>query len=290
MSITQSKNKEEFVMNDTVTDLRPDPIITVEKPHKELDIPTTFGLISSLALIGFAVWMGQSQANFFNLPSVFIVILGTLAVTAISYTSEELSRAGGSIRSTIIRDVRSLSSLARTLLDLSVLSKKKGLLAVSQNESELSKNPFLHQAMQLAADGFPAHDIEQILQQDIEALVERQKKAASMLRRASEIAPGMGLIGTLVGLVQMLAQLDNPASIGPAMAIALLTTFYGAIMGTVVLAPLAAKIERNIAEDTTHLNLIMAAAACIARQENPRRLEIILNSILPPLHRIRYFD
>ena len=100
----------------------------------------------------------------------------------------------------------------------------------------------------------------------------------------------MGLIGTLIGLVQMLADLQNPETIGPSMAVALLTTFYGAILGTAVLAPMAAKLERNSNDEAMIHTLVLIAMSSISRQDNPRRLEMLLNSELPPNHRIRYFD
>jgi chemotaxis protein MotA len=111
-----------------------------------------------------------------------------------------------------------------------------------------------------------------------------------VLRRASEVAPAMGLIGTLVGLVQMLGSLSDPSAIGPAMALALLTTFYGAVLGNVVLSPLAAKVERAAEEDALVKTLYTIGAVSIARQENPRRLEMLLNAVLPPGKRIQYFD
>ena len=126
--------------------------------------------------------------------------------------------------------------------------------------------------------------------QEVDALLERHRRAASIIRRGSEVAPAMGLIGTLVGLVQMLAQLDDPSSIGPAMAVALLTTFYGAILGTIVLGPLSGKLERNSNSEAMIKNLVLTAMGSIARQENPRRLEMLLNSELPPDKRIRFFD
>ena len=99
----------------------------------------------------------------------------------------------------------------------------------------------------------------------------------------------MGMIGTLIGLIQMLANLNDPESIGPAMAIALLTTFYGAILAYMVFAPIAAKIERNAAEERLIQQIYMTGAASIARQENPRELETLLNTILPPHERLDYF-
>ncbi|HLF58773.1 MAG TPA: MotA/TolQ/ExbB proton channel family protein, partial [Alphaproteobacteria bacterium] len=118
----------------------------------------------------------------------------------------------------------------------------------------------------------------------------RHIKGASVLRKGAEVAPAMGLIGTLVGLVQMLGRLDDPGTIGPAMAVALLTTFYGAVLANVVLAPLASKLERNSREELLVKHIFLMAASSIARQENPRRLEMLLNSVLPPSKRVQFFD
>ena len=273
-----------------LVDTSPDPVIYIEEAETTVDISTLVGLVGSVALIAVAIIMESAGVNFFNIAAVMIVVLGTIAVTAVSYTGEELRSAWGTIMGTVVRQSSPAKTMASQILDLSVLARKKGILSLTSYDRELGKEPFLKQSIQLVSDGFQPPDIEHFLQQEIETGYERYRKAASILRRASEIAPGMGLIGTLIGLVQMLAQLENPQTIGPAMAIALLTTFYGATLGTVILAPLAVKVERNAAEEATLRTLIMAGAASIAKQENPRRLEIILNSILPPGGRIKYFD
>jgi chemotaxis protein MotA len=164
------------------------------------------------------------------------------------------------------------------------------MLALSSLEPELRRDPIVARAAVLVTDGYSGDDVERVLTQELDSLVERHRRSASILRRAAEIAPAMGLIGTLVGLVQMLAELDNPANIGPAMAVALLTTFYGAIMANVILMPLAAKLERNSNDEALIKTLVMLAMGSIARQENPRRLEMLLNSELPPDEQIKYFD
>jgi chemotaxis protein MotA len=128
------------------------------------------------------------------------------------------------------------------------------------------------------------------MRRDLQATLQRHAKGAGVLRKAAEYAPAMGLIGTLIGLVQMLGNLDDPSAIGPAMAVALLTTFYGAVLANMLLSPLAAKLERN-SEDEALLNLVyLTAAVSMGRQENPRRLEMLLNSILPPAKRVHYFN
>ena len=267
-----------------------DPGIRVAPPRVSADLSTILGLISAVGLIMAAIAMGSSNANFLNGPSFLIVVLGTMAATAVSYTWAEIKHVPGILGNTMIRRYRAPADLAVQLMDIAAVARKKGLLSLSAAESELKKDPFLFRAVQLVTDGYNGEDIDRVLGQEVDALAERHRRSASILRRASEVAPAMGLIGTLVGLVQMLAQLDDPSSIGPAMAVALLTTFYGAIMGTVILGPLAAKLERNSGDETMIKNLILTAMGSIARQENPRRLEMLLNSELPPEHRIRYFE
>ena len=228
--------------------------------------------------------------TFSNVPSFLIVILGTMTVTSVSFTWEEFSNAGRVIGNSLFRKRLPAATMAKQLLDIAVLAKKRGLLALAGAENELKKDPHLFKAAQIVTDGYNAEDIERVLAQDLDALVERHRRSANILRRGAEISPAMGLIGTLIGLVQMLANLQDPETIGPAMAVALLTTFYGAILGTAVLSPMAAKLERNSNDEAILRTLIMIAMSSIARQDNPRRLEMLLNSELPPSERIQYFD
>lgn len=264
--------------------------VHIAKSKTSLDLTTVFGLILTFILISIAIMIGRSDANFFNLPSVLIVVLGTITVTSISFSWEEFSNAGKIIGNSLFRKRLRASLMAKQLMDIALLAKKRGLLALAGAENELKKDPQLYKAVQIVTDGYNAQDIERVLAQDLDALVERHRRSASILRRGAEISPAMGLIGTLIGLVQMLANLQDPETIGPAMAVALLTTFYGAILGTAVLSPMAAKLERNSNEEAMLRTLIMIAMSSIARQDNPRRLEMLLNSELPPSERINYFD
>jgi chemotaxis protein MotA len=267
-----------------------DPQIRIATPKVALDLTTILGIVLTFALISIAIYIGKSDANFFNVPSLLIVVLGTITVTSISYSWDEFKNTGKIIGNSLFHRRLKPSLMARQLMDIAILAKKRGLLALASAESELKKEPHLYKAAQIVTDGYSPEDIERVLSQDLDSLVERHRRSASVLRRASEISPAMGLIGTLIGLVQMLANLQDPESIGPAMAVALLTTFYGAILGTAVLSPMAAKLERNSNEEATIRSLIMIAMSSIARQDNPRRLEMLLNSELPPGDQIKYFD
>ena len=265
------------------------PSVSIAKPIIKMDMVTILGLTFAMGLIGMAIAMGGTDANFINGPSILIVILGTMAATAVSYTPDELKRTGKILGKSAFRRIQSPGKLAKALMDFSVVGRKKGVLALGQFEGEVKKEPFLSNAMQLVVDGYEADYIDSVLTNEIESLVERHKRAASITRRASEVAPAMGLIGTLVGLVQMLANLESPETIGPSMAVALLTTFYGAILGTIIMAPLSVKLEKNSSDEALIKSLIRDAAVSIAKQENPRQLEMRLNSELPPSERIQYF-
>jgi len=265
------------------------PNVRVPSVRKVMDFVTLLGLIFSFGLIVAAITMGQSDAKFINGPSVMIVVLGTITASCIPYTGMELRQSISTILTSFVRPLRNIPSLATSLIDLAVIARKKGLLSMANYENQTKNEPFLLYALGLVTDGYNYDDVKHILEQDIEKEEERAKRAASILKRASEVAPAMGLIGTLVGLVQMLAELENPEAIGPAMALALLTTFYGAILGTVVMAPLAAKIEKNAADQATAKIMVLKTALSMIKQENPRNLEMIINGQLPPSLRIKYF-
>ncbi len=263
--------------------------LSITPPQAKIDFPTILGLLIAFCLIGAALVFGGSISSFFNVPAMFIVIGGTIAVTSIAYRSEDLAKAWSILKASMFYHIRSPKILATQLMDVAVLAKQKGVLALSQQEDELNKDPYIAFAMRYITDGFKTEDVLQILTHDMDSLIDRHKTGASIIRRASEVAPAMGLIGTLVGLVQMLSQLNDPSSIGPAMAVALLTTFYGAILGTVILAPMAAKLERNASLDIMMKDLIISASVSIAKMESPRKLETVLNAALPPDQKIIYF-
>ena len=170
------------------------------------------------------------------------------------------------------------------------MARRHGILSLQDVLDTLRFEPFLQKGVAMVVDGVPSEETEAILRRDVLAMMQRHARSASVLRRASELAPAMGLIGTLIGLVQMLSNLDDPSTIGPSMAIALLTTFYGAILANIVLVPLASKLERNSSLEELVNSIYVLGVASIGRQENPRRLEMLINSIMPPSSRIRFFD
>jgi chemotaxis protein MotA len=217
------------------------------------------------------------------------VIGGTFGVTTACFSLRDMANAAKTVARTFMRPHDHPGEAAEQLLQLSQIARHKGTLALQNYMIALEDSPMLHQGLQMVIDGTPGEEVERIMRREVQALAQRQSRSVSILRKAAEISPAMGLIGTLVGLIQMLGNLDDPSTIGPSMAVALLTTFYGALLANVVFTPLASKMERNAAEDMLINHMHVMSTASIARQENPRRLEMLLNTILPPSERVDYF-
>ncbi|WP_240932663.1 motility protein A [Pelagibius litoralis] len=255
-----------------------------------VDFATLLGISGAFAMIAGAMVLGGQPSAFLDIPAVLIVIGGTFLVTTVSFSLGEVGHAQGLMFRAAVYHAETQENAVLQALYLADLARKRGRLALQNVTDELADAPFLHHAISLVVDGLPAEEVERILAQDTQATYERHLRSAGILRRAGEVAPAMGLIGTLVGLVQMLGNLDDPSTIGPAMAVALLTTFYGAVLANMVFTPLATKLERNAQIESVVRQIYTIGAASISRQENPRRLEMLLNTVLAPSQRVDYFS
>ena len=255
-----------------------------------VDFATLLGVSGAFAMIAGAMVLGGQPSAFVDIPAILIVIGGTFLVTSVSFTLAEVGQAQGLMMRAAVYHAETPENAVLQALYLADLARKRGRLALQTVTDDLRQSPFLYRAITLVVDGMPAEEVERILAQDTQATYERHLRSAGVLRRAGEVAPAMGLIGTLIGLVQMLGNLDDPSSIGPAMAVALLTTFYGAVLANMVFTPLATKLERNAQVESVVRQIYTIGAASISRQENPRRLELMLNTVLAPSRRVEYFD
>ena len=266
------------------------PQLRLQFAQNRMDSATILGLIIALSVIGVALYMGGNLGAFVNLPSILIVVGGTCAITLTSFSMGDIAALPKIIGRAIFRRDQDVKQLMKQLLEIASIAKKHGVLSLQKIENSVRRDRFLHRAVQFVSDGYTAPDIQRILTREIDSIRQRHKQSVDILYRAAEVAPAMGLIGTLVGLVHMLAHLDDPSIIGPSMAVALLTTLYGAFLGTVILSPLAAKLDRNSAREELEKTLIMLSALSMAKHENPRRLEMQMNSEVSPTDEIRFFE
>jgi chemotaxis protein MotA len=274
---------------------RGDMPVRVAPRQGGIDFATFFGLFGAIGLIVVAILLEGTPITFIdvpfiNIPAVLLVVAGTFAVTMVSYSLQEVWQAQPIMVRTLIRSGQTPNDAAMRMLQLAERARRRGILQLQAELYGLRPEPFLHRSMSMLVDGIAVEEIERNLTFETHAMMQRHVRSAGILRRAAEVAPAMGLIGTLVGLVQMLGNLNNPESIGPAMAVALLTTLYGALLANVVFLPLASKLERNSATELLINQIYILGSLSIGRQENPRRLELVLNTILPATQRVKYFD
>jgi chemotaxis protein MotA len=263
--------------------------LTQPATRGSVDIATIFGILGAALLIGLAIFWGGSPGSFIDIPSIFIVIGGTFGVVTACFSLRDMGGAFGNVGSTVFRRNLKAGEAALQLLQLAQIARYRGVLAIQSYMPAIEDRPMLKAGLAMVVDGTPAEDVERIMRREVQGAAQRQARSIAIIKKAADIAPAMGLIGTLVGLIQMLANLDDPNTIGPSMAVALLTTFYGALLSNVVFTPLASKLERNSAEDMLLNQLYVMAATSIGRQENPRRLEMLFNTVLTPSERVDYF-
>jgi chemotaxis protein MotA len=234
--------------------------------------------------------MGGTPMAFLNPPSVLIVIAGTVAITVVSFSIKDLMNIPKALLGMLVYRPHNPRDVGVTMIQIAERARSEGMLSMATVAKGLNQEPFLQKGLNLTVDGTKPDEIEKIMQQEINYTSSIQSKSVDLLRRGAEVAPAMGLIGTLIGLVQMLGNLSDPSTIGPAMQVALLTTFYGAVLAHMILLPLASKAERNYQNESVMNSLYMVCVLSIGREENPRRLEIQLNAMLPHYQRITYFD
>jgi chemotaxis protein MotA len=283
MAVSEIPSEIKVVPGDMV---RPAPSLGA---LRERDVATWFGFGAAFLLLVSAMVIGGSLPAYADLPAFLMVFGGTAAVTTMSFPLEAIRHLPQVLATTLIRGVPRNSNVARRLVALAEQARKTGPFSLENSLPELKDDRFLVKAAALVIDNTSPEEIERALRIELQATIARHRAAADILRRGGEVAPAMGLIGTLVGLVQMLSNLNNPSTIGPAMAVAILATLYGAVLANMVLLPLATKLDRNNHAEALVANLTIMAAVSIASHDSPRRLEVMLNSILPPAERITFF-
>lgn len=254
-----------------------------------MDIASLLGIVLGFSFVLMAILLGGSVGAFIDVPSICIVIAGTFAITTVCFSLQEIIKAQGLLMKTFLFSLPDSSEEAKKMLELAQKARANGLLAI-QGDIDGIPDAFVKQGFTMAVDGMNPETIESVMKTDTSMMAQRHINSVLVLKKASEIAPAMGLIGTLIGLVQMLGNLEDPSAIGPAMAVALLTTMYGAVLANMVFMPMAAKLERNSGEEVLLRKLYITSILSVVRQENPRQLEMLLNTILPPFKRVSVFD
>lgn len=245
-----------------------------------MDLATLIGLILGILIVAGAILIDSSLLDFVNLPGLTIVLVGTLAVTLIKYRLTSVVESFKLALVTVFLErTENPIMLIQKVRELSGVVRKEGILGLENIEIE---DPFLAKGIALSIDGHPTEFIEELLIQELEQSIERYSISEKVFRGVAETAPGLGMLGTLVGLVQMLNNMEDPNSVGPAMAVALLTTFYGAFIAQMIAIPLADKLHLKALDEHRNMSLVITSVQNILKGQNPRVITEVLSTYLPP--------
>ncbi len=246
-----------------------------------MDLATIIGTVLAFGLVLTAIFLGGGIGVFIDVPSLLIVVGGTIGAGLMNFPLKTMIGAAKVAKHALINKPEDPAARIKVMVDFSNKARREGALAL---EGELGQveDKFMKDGVQLIVDGQEPSAIESIMETEIDFLRDRHGKGAEIFSTLAAFAPALGLIGTLIGLVQMLQNMDDPSKIGPSMAVALLTTFYGAVLANLIFTPISGKLKARSSEETLLRELTMAGVMSIAAGDNPRLVEQKLNAHLAP--------
>lgn len=247
-----------------------------------MDIASLTGIVAGLGLIMSAILMGGDFSLFVNIPGIMIVVGGTLSATLLTFPLNDVMSAFKAAVFVFSSKQDNPNDMVFTMIELCKITRKEGLVGLSKTKSD---HAFVAKACMLISDGADEKIISDTLTIEIDAMKERHFIVQDVFTKMNAYAPAFGMIGTLIGLVQMLANLADPSSVGPAMGVALLTTFYGAVLAFMIFGPIAGKLKSITAKEVMNLQIIFDGASAITQDANPRMVYEKLSSYIPSSQR-----
>ena len=233
-----------------------------------MDIATIIGILLGFMVITTAIVAGGGWQMFIHIPSMAITIGGMLCATLIHFSLPQFLGIFSIVKKTIIAKVPSQTELIQKMVNYAAINRRDGALALEQEIPNLD-NSFFIKGLQMLVDGRDAEQIRDFMSIEIQYLENRHSTGKKILEFMGTAAPAFGMIGTLIGLVQMLRNLSSPEAIGGGMAVALLTTFYGALSANLIFIPLAGKLGIYSKAETTAIEMIVEGICAIAQGDNP---------------------
>ena len=246
-----------------------------------MDLGTVVGTLMAFALIGWAVYAGGSYGAFVDVPSLLIVFGGSFCVTLISIPLDKARVVWNVTKKTLFNRPVSPQKLIAILVSFAEIARRDGILSLEVHCKNI-EDPFIVHGVQMAVDGTDPELIEQIMETELDNLVERHDAGRALFETLGRYAPAFGMIGTLVGLVTMLANMTDHSKIGSGMAVALLTTLYGSVFANIIALPFADKLARRSAEEVLLKTIVIKGVMSIQSGDNPRVVEQKLKTFLPP--------
>jgi len=246
-----------------------------------MDVATLGGLFVAGVLVIASILMGGSGSWFINYPSMMIVLGGTMGATLLAYPIGDVLSVFGVVKNVFLHRSHSVSQLIPMISQVARKARQEGILAFESQLNQI-EDPFLVRGLQMAIDGMEASAIEDVMSTEIIYLDERHKLGADIFTTMGTFAPAVGMLGTIIGLVQMLMQMEDPSQIGAPMAVALLTTFYGTLLANLLFLPVAEKLKTRSKQELLIKHLVLQGIISIQTGDNPRVVEQKLKAFLAP--------
>ncbi len=244
-----------------------------------MDLATIIGALAGIVIMGGAIYLGGNAIIFVNVQSLLIVLGGTFAGTMVSFSMRDLLNIPGIVRKALQDHNMNSVEIIDILVGFAEKARREGLLALEQDVIEIDDS-FLQQGIQLVVDGTDPELVRNILETKLTFLEERHGQGRSIMSRMGQLSPAFGMIGTLIGLIQMLSKLDDPSNLGSGMAVALITTLYGAMLANLFFIPLSGKLKVRSEEEILMKEVMIEGILSIQAGENPRIVEEKLKAFL----------
>jgi chemotaxis protein MotA len=244
-----------------------------------MDFATLIGIISGIALVVSSIMLNSGLDLFWSPPSLMIVLGGTIAATLIAYPINELFRVIRHFLKVFVTKRTDHYELIDTMVGLCNLARKGGVLAIESRLNQID-NKFLTKGLRLTVDGKDEATVQGLLRREINQIQKSHKDGWDIFNQMGKFSPAFGMIGTLIGLIQMLSDLGNIETVGPKMAVALITTFYGALMANLIFIPVTVKLRRRSATETLEMNLVLEGITYIRKGVNPRFMKEVLENYM----------
>ena len=250
-----------------------------------MDIATLIGIVVSFGLVITSILLGGDGTWFVNAPSLMIVIGGTMGATLLAYPLGDVLSVFKVVQNVFMNKSQSVSELIPMIAGFAKKARQEGILSF---ESQLDKieDPFLVHGIQMAIDGMESSAIEDVMTTEIIFVEERHRLGADIFRTMGTFAPAVGMLGTIIGLVQMLMQMEDPSQIGAPMAVALLTTFYGTLLSNLVFIPVAGKLKTRSKQEILFKQMVLEGVISIQSGDNHRVVEQKLKAFIAPNARL----
>ena len=250
-----------------------------------MDIATLIGILVSFCLVIVSILMGGDGTWFVNAPSLMIVSGGTMGATLLAYPLADVLSVFKVAKNVFRHKSQAVSELIPMISEFAKKARQEGILSFESQLADI-EDPFLVQGMQMAIDGMESSAIEDVMTTEIIYLEERHRLGSEIFTTMGTFAPAVGMLGTIIGLVQMLMQMEDPSQIGAPMAVALLTTFYGTLVANLVFLPIAGKLKTRSKQEVLIKQMVLEGVISIQSGDNHRIVEQKLKAFIAPGARV----